>query len=356
MQQNVRILGMVSVLEYAERAALNDLLVEAFKPYSRRKLRAVMSIEKLQAFLSLPIWQKRHELYAVWIATEMIAALDDHECQIHHRDGTITFSFKETLVATVISTDPEFRLISERWVKLENPVGQGRVRGAQPDFGLWRGDVGLDRCKMIVEVKHYKRSANKKFADTLNDYAHAFTDAKIWLVNHGSISNIDDQLDKDVQHRCTTLASLTPDNLFARKKLAEAVRSCVGEPIPCRSTGESAEPVFAIDVSGSMLDAIRDTGLNDKLLDEIPNTFKCIALIDDEFRGFVSRGDLLAKLETLGRNATSLADPIEYLFIHYLCIFLMTDADGLAQLERFDPQLAKAGDDSKIKVVKIVRR
>lgn len=36
---------------------------------------------------------KRHELYAVWIATEIVQATEGHRCTIHHDNGRIEFAF-----------------------------------------------------------------------------------------------------------------------------------------------------------------------------------------------------------------------------------------------------------------------
>jgi hypothetical protein len=125
-----------------ERASLattvpsqKSVLHDEFARYPRKKFGAQIKIADLEAYLSLPIWKKRHELYAVWIATEIVNALPDHICEIHDEDGKIVFAFGETLVA-VKSSWPQVRLISERRVPLAAPVGKGRSGNVQTDYGL----------------------------------------------------------------------------------------------------------------------------------------------------------------------------------------------------------------------------
>jgi hypothetical protein len=93
-------------LPAATREELGKRLQDEYARYGRRKIGAWIGIADLLSYLSLPIWKKRHELYAVWIATEIVNALPEHECEIHHQDGKIVFAFRETLVATVKSSLP----------------------------------------------------------------------------------------------------------------------------------------------------------------------------------------------------------------------------------------------------------
>jgi hypothetical protein len=121
-------LARSKTLQTEERKQLGERLKEAFARFPRRKFGAQLEIAELQSYLSLPIWQKRHELYAVWIATEIINALPDHICEIHHEKGRIAFAFRETIVATVKSALPPVRIISERRVPFASPVGKSPKR------------------------------------------------------------------------------------------------------------------------------------------------------------------------------------------------------------------------------------
>ena len=148
-------------------------------------MKADVSMADLESVLSLPIWKKRYELYSVWIATEIIRALEGHDVKIHHDNGRMDFGFHETEVATVRSSPGPFRLVSERRVPLAKPKGKGRTAGVQPDHGLWKVEGSEDVCHLAVEVKHYKKEARGKFVDVFEDYARAIPDGEVYLVNHG---------------------------------------------------------------------------------------------------------------------------------------------------------------------------
>ena len=130
----------------------------------------------------------------------MISALKFHDVQLHHNDGCMEFGFQETVVATIPSSPGPFRLISERKSPLSNPRGEGRKGNVQPDYGLWTEVDEKDVCRMVVEVKHYKESAKRKFLDVFEDYARALADAEIFLVNHGP-SGTFDKLSGDIRER-----------------------------------------------------------------------------------------------------------------------------------------------------------
>ena len=68
---------------------------------------------------------------------------------------------------------PPIRLIGERRSTLSSPLGEGRKNGAQPDYGLWSNDAELERCILVVEVKHYAKAARRKFHEVVVDYATA---------------------------------------------------------------------------------------------------------------------------------------------------------------------------------------
>ena len=78
-------------LPNSTRDELGRRLQDEYARYPRKKIGARIGIAELLSYLSLPIWQKRHELYAVWIATEIVNALPDHVCEIQHQEGKIVF-------------------------------------------------------------------------------------------------------------------------------------------------------------------------------------------------------------------------------------------------------------------------
>jgi hypothetical protein len=108
-------------------------LTAHFKKRQRRRMKQGIDIGDVEQILSLPAWQKRYELYSAWVFTLLLKALEGHVIELEHDKGRISFSFRETLMARVLSAVPPTAIYSERRVPLANPVGHGRLAGAQPD-------------------------------------------------------------------------------------------------------------------------------------------------------------------------------------------------------------------------------
>ena len=213
-------LSAASRLPESEITAIGGELNKITDKFPVEHVQVNISIGDLESVLSLPVWQKRFDLYSVWIATEMVRALKGHDVEIHHDHGRVAFAFKETTVATIHSSPGPFKLISERRIPLANPRGEGRKGGVQPDHGLWTTNDGGEVCKLVIEVKHYKNSSKAKFVDVFEDYARALPVAEICLVNHGPIGTAIYEVSKTVQSRCRAIGHLTSSNVELRTELA----------------------------------------------------------------------------------------------------------------------------------------
>jgi hypothetical protein len=158
-----RVLDVATYAQATEeqRARVVQELSAHFSNHPRRRLKQDVDIGDLEQILSLPVWERRYELYSAWILTLLLKALDGHTITLEHDDGRISFSFRETLMAHVVSSSPPLAIYSERRVALAHPVGHGRSGGAQPDYSFWTED---GRCPLAVECKHYKRSSTRNFA------------------------------------------------------------------------------------------------------------------------------------------------------------------------------------------------
>jgi hypothetical protein len=326
-------LARAQTLPVDSKAALGARLQSRYEKYPRKKVGARLSLSQLTAILSLPLWKKRHELYAVWIGTEILAAVPDHDVEIHHQDGRIEFAFRETKVATIHSTSPEIRIVAERRIELDQPMGKGRVGAAQPDYGLWRTRPKSDICEMIIEVKHYKRAAARSFAEALADYARACPYAQIYLVNHGPVGIAADKLPNDVKERCHSLEYLMADKPLIREQLYEAVKRCVGRPVLRKLL--TADTIIAIDVSSSMssfLGSVQFEQLLDELIDERSEE---AAAIDVKIRAIVPLEKAVETARSFSGSSTALKQPLHELFESYDRILLITDDDGLGDLKSF---------------------
>lgn len=342
-------LSAASQLPKSEMTALGKDLDAITDRFHIRPVQINMTVGTLESVLSLPVWKKRFDLYSVWIATEIIRALKRHDVEIHHDHGRIAFAFKETILATIHSSPGPFKIISERRIPLENPRGEGRKGGVQPDHGIWTMKDGREVCKMVIEVKHYKNSSQAKFVDVFEDYARALPDGNIYLVNHGPVGAAVNRLSRTIRNRCNAIGHLTSSNRESREELESAVRQCVGEPMPlCPATTQSLTPskVLLVDVSGSMNTTMRSAAMHSfiRLLaeKELPTKLvaadqKIIGVWDTDEAGF-------EKLLLSGGGLTELSQPITDLLKRHEAVLLITDEDGAATIRGFDVTWHEAQD------------
>ncbi|QDV71860.1 hypothetical protein Spa11_00290 [Botrimarina mediterranea] len=355
-------LSVASRLPNREIVAIGDELDAITDPFPTRQFQVDVHIGDLESVLSLPIWEKRYDLYAVWIATEIIRALKGHDVEIHHDDGLIAFNFKEATVATVHSSPGPFKLICERQAPLTNPRGKGRIANVQPDHGLWTTVHEHEVCKMVIEVKHYKKSSKGKFIDVFEDYALALPDSVVYLVNHGPAGNALQEVSATIRNRCRAIGHLTPSNSLAREELATAVRQCVGEPIsrwPDVTNPSSQSNALLIDVSGSMATTLRSESMRllVRFLAEQEMPAKLVAA-DSKIVGTWDIGEAgFEELLLSGGGATHLDKSVKELLDYYESVFLITDQEGVATLRssKLTPHVAQSAAPDGI-VVRICQK
>ncbi|MCC7019668.1 MAG: hypothetical protein IT332_07930 [Ardenticatenales bacterium] len=341
LQSFVVALSAASQLSESELASIGEELDEITDRFPLRPMLADVSVDDLESVLSMPIWKKRFELYSVWIATEMIRALEGHDIEIHHDNGRIGFDFKETTVATIHSSPGPFKLISERRTPLANPRGKDRKGAVQPDYGLWTEDSGREICKMVVEVKHYKKSSSGTFVDVLEDYASALPDGDIFLVSHGSVAATVSKVSPSLQHRCSAIGHLTSSNWPSRTELASAVRRCVGEPMspwPAAAQGLNSSKILLVDVSGSMNEILRSAAMNVFVRHvatiELPAV---LAAADQRIVGTWETGETgFEEIARLKGDYTQLSQPVAELLRTYETVIVITDEEGVATLQHVD--------------------
>jgi hypothetical protein len=331
---------------------VGDELDSITDKFPTRKFPVEASINGLDSVLSLPIWKQRYELYAVWIATEIVKALAGHDIEIHHTNGQIRFDFKETLIATIHSSYSPFRLIGERRIPLENPVGHGRVAGVQPDHQLWTTIGNLDICKMAIEVKHYKKPSKSKFVDVFKDYASAIPEGDVYLVNHGPAGNASANVPREIADRCFSIGDLTPLNLPKRKEFAVAIRQCVGEPrtLTNKTLVPTGARLFMIDVSGSMSQTLKSDEMKNFLRDLmiVENASELVAVDTKIIERFEASDLGYEKLSCISGGNTHLAKSVSDLLEEVSSILVITDTDGKSDLSDFEiMNLAKPDSISK---------
>ena len=361
LRDTVLILANLLAAPELEQEKFCRRLDDHFKRLGRRRLNADIEVRDLERLLSLPVWRKRYELYGVWVATEIVGCLDGHDIFIYHTHGELKFAFREAKIAEIRSSRPIVSLYSERRTRLDAPIGRGRVGSVQPDFGIWARGRKPDRCKMIVEVKHYKRQARKNFQEALIDYANAHPLATVVLVNYGPVGSSFTDLPDGVRHRCLLIGHMHPLCDAAREKFQDVVSRCVGEPEKdiWRLELDCFPECVVIDTSISMSNILDSDwfrsficGLEDWRVEEL-------ILIDSEVRDIVTVSELE---EWLDKNklglSTDLAGPLSKLLDRNRRILVVTDSGGFAGLHAVSGTIAELeiGSEAGVKILELSRQ
>lgn len=205
-----------------EQADAFALSIEIFLSKNRKTPQKEHNIiEELQDLLKLPIWDKRYELYSVWILALMDKVLEKYpDYTIYHNNGLLQLSFKATKIASFDTAEGIIELWSEMKLPLENPEGKSRKANVQPDYAFFKnGTTTADNGIAVVEVKQYQTPSKSNFTAALNDYSTALENAHVFLVNYG---NVKEHPLKN-KNRSTALGRIIPDATEAKdfQKLLE---------------------------------------------------------------------------------------------------------------------------------------
>ena len=312
---------------------LDDIIVQ----YPLRLSGSATGIDELESVLSLPIWKKRHELYAVWVAAEMLQSLADYNVEINHDNGRMEFGFRESLVASFTSSLGRFDLVTERKTPAKSLIGEGRKQHVQPDYGLWLVEDGKDCCRLIVEVKHYKSPHRQRFLHVFEDYSRAFPLGQVYLVNYGSTGSALDDVSGDVRHRCHAINRLAPSEHSSRRRLAAAIRQAVGSPLALPAKPqlyETTDTVLLLDVSPSMRQYIQSPPLKSF----VQNLVRLMKPAELAAAGTAVIGlwpatpeGCASLLEAAGYD-TELSAPVQSLLKKFQDVLVISDADGIETL------------------------
>lgn len=312
------------------------LLMERF---DTRYMDMDVSMTNLEELLRLPIWQQRNDLFAVWIATEIVSGLQDHCIKLHHDNGRLEFGFRETRLATVLSSTPLITLYAEKRSALApNSGSKTRTQGVQPDYGLWKaGQTDVAACTLAVECKHYKRSAGRKFTEVLSDYALSLPNAEVYLVNYGPIGDVLEPLPSALRDRCVALSNYTPSNIMASESLTDAVRRAVGPPtiaVPVLQGSAKDEAAILLDISPSMGDFLSASGTKSRLLELAKQLgATTIITVDEQIRDILETTAEGIELAVSRRGeGTSLFIPTSTIASLYERAIVVTDSEGLSTL------------------------
>lgn len=143
----------------------------------------------LESVLSLPMWGKRHELYSAWVVCLIAEAFKGQHLQFEIVNGTLSFPFKATKIASFEDRVGSVELWAEVRSAASGELAHGRKQGVQPDYRFLRPSQAPSDTEMAVEVKHYRRAAATRHGDTARDYARALPRARVTVVAHGPIGS-----------------------------------------------------------------------------------------------------------------------------------------------------------------------
>jgi len=340
---------VLDLAAYEQATADQQLLVSQelsrqFKDLPRRRMRYDITESDLEAILSLPAWKQRYELYSAWILTLLLKAMEGHSIQLHHDNGRLSFPFRKTLMASVLSAVPALEVYSERREPAVNPVGHGRKNNVQPDYSLWKQD---ETCPLVVESKQYNRSSTSNFAAALNDYAAAMRDAKVILANYGPVSDrVLAAVSEERRSRCVAIGYVHPEETKGRERFCEVVRDVVGKPNPrtnlksaLTAIGNARPELLVVDVSGSMRTSIDSPSGRASLSDLIAQTgVSRVATVDDHLvaEGPSTRSGLVRILSERGDGGTDLGPTVLDLRRTNPTMLVVTDDDGVKTLNGLD--------------------
>lgn len=309
--------------------------------FPSKPLHFEVSIEEIEDILRLPIWQKRSELYAVWVGTEIIGCLDKHLVRLFHNNGKLPFEFKETLLAAVLTSRPPMELFSERRTRITaGPLYLTHTQGVQPDFGIWTArEKSAASCVMAVECKHYKKNGAGKFSAVLSDYAHALPQATVCLVSHGPIEKVLEALSSSIRKRCFVISELRADRPSTLERFHTCIREAVGPVTTDIDPAKSMQYgcALVIDVSPSMKPEIKAAHRDQSIeLLRLAIRADVLVAVDTEIRVLKEASDEnLAALLSFEGSDTDLSSAIRTLCKSFSRVVVVTDEDGLKTLSMF---------------------
>lgn len=233
-------LGVEAVSDHVdeERAAAAAQLAAGIRSgFDRppRRERTLVSLEKdFRDLVNLPIWKKRHELYAVWVASRIADALNDLSWEWHPDGDTLRFSFAGVELATLRSEDGSTHIF---WTEKRTKLKKGGIferKHIQPDYRIMTVPTHRDDAtSLVVECKQYRNWSKKNFGAALDDYANGCPNAPVVLVNYGPTdSRILDLVDASRRDRTFLVGDFKPGGNAALDRFRDLVQGAYAYTTP----------------------------------------------------------------------------------------------------------------------------
>jgi hypothetical protein len=185
------------------------------------------TVLEIEDILSLPVWQRRYELYSIWVLTQIVEALGGAQNFDFMLEGEVFhIPFSAKLLAILKDSTPELRVWSEVRFPLSKPRGKTRKAGMQPDYTLTVDTEDPPSGSFaLVECKQYLRASVKNFSDAVIDYATGQPHADVALVNYGPAGpTIAQVISPELASRITIIGDLHPLNPESEVEFHEWIR------------------------------------------------------------------------------------------------------------------------------------
>ena len=190
------------------------------------------TFRELLDILALPAWQRRHELYSVWVGTRLVevARAAEPSLRFNPVDGVLSFAFGGSRLATYEWQGKEYEIWAELRSTLEG-TSPKRKDKIQPDFRVVQAgltDTG-NRTLYVLECKHYLRSSRGNFTTAAKDYARSCPNAAVHVVNHGPADDaaLRAVLPPELQPSVRFIGDVQAGSEASTSKLCDAIRDAL---------------------------------------------------------------------------------------------------------------------------------
>lgn len=243
----------------------------------------------LEELLALPVWRFRHQLYSAWQITAVErAAAPSTSFRLNTVFGSLRFSFKETIVATLSSGSEELELVAELRTPAPLDVqlqGKSRISSVQPDYLIRSTSTG--EVRYVLEAKQYRAGSRSSFAKVLYDYAAVHLTALVAIANYGSMPIGMRQAVERLAHktkmaskaslvdRCEAFGDVRPGET-GLTQLQEHIRQILPAAV------SPIVPLLVVDATSSMLSQLPENISTSKIWQVLLSWPGPVALIQDD--------------------------------------------------------------------------
>jgi hypothetical protein len=272
-------------------ARLNTVIQDGFSRPPRFE-RTRMSLEQdFRDLVNLPIWEKRHELYAVWVASRIADALSGFDFEWHPDGDTLSFPFSGAELATFRDARGGTNVF---WTEKRTELAEGGLFGRkhiQPDYRIMTMPTHrADATSLVVECKQYLKGSRKNFGAALDDYAKGCHTAPVILVNYGPAdSNILRSVDRSRRDRTRLIGDFKPGNDTALSTFRNHIQSIYPAPprlgpgeIVLQWTAQYCDLDLHLFICGGSSDVVHHIGHRgtDGSLDTVPWAHRTLDVLE----------------------------------------------------------------------------